>query len=349
MKLSRPVLAWACVIGVSCAVAPNEPPAPHHTDDGFRNVHAQAGPGLRDFLKWQWARWRGDVPGPETYDFPLAANDPAYLRANGSDTTLTWIGHATVLLQVAGRNILTDPVFSERASPFTWMGPRRAVAPGIALDQLPRIDLVLISHNHYDSLDVASVRALHARAGGAQTLFVVPLGLKDWFTDLGITHVVELDWWQTHQASALTVTAVPAQHWSKRTLFGRNETLWEGFVVQAERFRFYFAGDSGYSPDFKLIGERLGPFDLAAIPIGAYEPRWFMRHHHMNPEEAVQVHRDVRARRSVGVHWGTFVLSDEPLDEPPLRLAQARQAARLPADAFRVLEHGETIRLDTGQ
>lgn len=345
MRTDSVFTVFCYALGLGCARAKKDN-RPHQTATGFRNVHSNEGPGFGDLIEWRRQRKDKTIPGPETYHFPLAQNDPAYLRANRTESTLTWIGHTTFLLQIGGRNILTEPQFSERASPLSFAGPRRVVEPGLALDALPPIDVVLISHDHYDSLDLGSVRALAKRTGGAQTLFVVPLGLKAWFANLGIPNVVELDWWQSHAANGLTVTAVPAQHWSKRTLFSRNRTLWCGFVVQIRDFRFYFAGDSGYSPDFKAIGERYGPIDLAAIPIGAYEPRWFMRQHHMTPEEAVQVHLDVRARRSVGMHWGTFVLTDEPLDEPPVRLAQARHAAGLPDNAFFVLRHGETIRLD---
>ena len=173
--------------------------------------------------------------------------------------------------------------------------------------------------------------------------FFVPLGLKDWFQDLGINRVVELDWWDQYEERELIITAVPVQHWSKRSPFSRNKTLWAGWVVQSKNFRFLFAGDSGYTPHFKEIGDKLGPFDLAAIPIGAYEPRWFMRPHHITPEEAVQVHLDVRSKKSVAIHWGTFILTDEPLDEPPKRLKTARQNKGLSENEFLVFKHGETM------
>jgi L-ascorbate metabolism protein UlaG (beta-lactamase superfamily) len=301
-----------------------------------------------DFLKWRWQRLFADIPGPEAYHFPLAANDPAFLRGNRTKNTLTWIGHATLLLQAGGKNILTDPHFSKRASPVQWAGPQRVAAPGIALDDLPAIDIVIISHDHYDSLDTQTVRLLAGRPGGEQTRFFVPLGLKRWFTDLGISRVTELAWWQSHGETGLTVTAVPAQHWSKRRLFGKDDALWCGWVVAAGDFRFLFVGDSGYSPIFKEIGRRLGLFDLAAIPIGAYEPRWFMKRHHVNPEEAVQVHLDVGAGKSVAMHWGTFILTDEPLDEPPGRLKQALVEKGLAPESFIVLRHGETIFLGPG-
>lgn len=319
---------------------------PHHLKHGFRNIHDYQGPNFFNFLTWQWNRLWKDIPGPEAYDFPLAENDSDFLRTNRKETTLTWIGHATVLLQLEGKNILTDPHFSRRASPVQWAGPQRVVPPGLSLADLPIIDMVIITHDHYDSLDKQTVLRLRQREAGDRTIFFVPLGLKSWFQDLGIDQVVEMDWWDQYEQADLTFIAVPVQHWSKRGLFSRNETLWVGWVVQSASFNFLLVGDSGYTPHFQEIGDRLGPFDLAAIPIGAYEPRWFMRPHHITPEEAIQVHRDVRSKKSVAIHWGTFILTDEPLDEPPERLAEARQQAGISPDEFMTLQHGETIILD---
>ena len=325
-----------------CTTGQADPNKPHHVEGKFRNVHPYDPPGLTDFIKWRWnALWK-EIPEKEAYDFALTETYPDYLQSNASQTTLTWIGHATLLLQVDGKNILTDPQFSKRASPVQWAGPERVVEPGISLDQLPVIDAVIISHDHYDSLDSWSIKQLHQRPGGDETLFYVPLGLKDWFEDHGIHNVVELDWWEDDSSLALKITAVPVQHWSKRTAFSRNDTLWAGWVVETPGFKFFFGGDSGYTPHFKEIGDAFGGFDLAAIPIGAYEPRWFMKAHHISPEEAVQVHLDVRAKRSVGIHWGTFILTDEPLDEPP-RLLEAEMRRRgIDRSEFIVMEHGET-------
>lgn len=218
--------------------------------------------------------------------------------------------------------------------------------PGVALEELPAIDIVVISHDHYDSLDKGSIVRLYERDGGKSTRFFVPLGFKDWFADLGISNVVELDWWDYHDEGGLKIAAVPVHHWSQRGLISQNKTLWAGWVITSPNFRFFFCGDTGYTPIFKEIGSRLGPFDLSAIPIGAYEPRWFMRYHHISPEEAVQVHLDIRSRTSVAIHWGTFILTDEPLDEPPQRLERALEERGLPREAFLVLAHGQTIVLD---
>jgi L-ascorbate metabolism protein UlaG (beta-lactamase superfamily) len=319
---------------------------PHHTRNGFRNVHPHEEHGFSDFLKWRWDRRSIDVPPPEDYGFAPVKNDPDFLKRNREQTTLTWIGHATILLQLDGMNILTDPVFSDRASPVQWAGPERVVKPGLALEYLPPIDLVVISHDHFDALDKESVIKLHERAGNQKTVFCVPLGLKSWFEDQGISGAVELDWWDEHTMGNLAITAVPVQHWSKRSVFSRNKTLWAGWVIRSSDFRFLFVGDSGYTPHFKEIAGRLGPFDLAAIPIGAYEPRWFMHPHHLSPEEAVQTHLDVRSKKSVAIHWGTFILTDEPLDEPPKRLEAAKKAKGLSDEEFVALGHGETIILN---
>jgi N-acyl-phosphatidylethanolamine-hydrolysing phospholipase D len=329
----------------ACAAQSPLPGKFHHTSNGFRNVYEQEERGAFDFLKWRLERLFKSIPSPESYQFSLAENDPASLKS-GRKNTVTWIGHATVLLQLDGMNILTDPHFSERASPVQWAGPKRVVRPGIPMEALPNIDMVFISHDHYDSLDKQTIRDLHKRPGGEETLFFVPLGLKHWFEQIGIERVIEMDWWDNHEEDGFTVTAVPVHHWSKRTPFSRNTTLWAGWIVQSGDFRFFFVGDTGYSPILKEIGDRFGKFDLAAIPIGAYEPRWFMRSHHINPEEAVQVHLDIRSRQSIAIHWGTFILTDEPLDEPPVRLEKALQEKGIPKEAFRVLQHGETMILN---
>jgi L-ascorbate metabolism protein UlaG (beta-lactamase superfamily) len=284
-----------------------------------------------------------EIPSKDSYNFPLAPNNSEFLRSNGKQNTLTWIGHATVLVQLGGKNILTDPHFSDRASPVQFAGPKRMVRPGVSLDELPAVHAVVISHDHYDSLDKTSIVRLHSREGGEKTIFFVPLGLKGWFKRLEIHNVVELDWWESRAKDGYEVICLPMHHWSQRVPFSRNTTLWAGWVIRNADFSFFFSGDSGYAPHFREIGEKLGPFDISAIPIGAYEPRWFMRHHHLSPEEAVQAHLDVKSKKSVAIHWGTFVLSDEPLDQPPKKLEEAKRARGVPPDEFVVLKHGGTI------
>jgi L-ascorbate metabolism protein UlaG (beta-lactamase superfamily) len=260
----------------------------HHaprTDNGYEN---NDGPLARGSVwKWRWNRWTHGLPPPPAngYAFPVDHPDVAWIKANRSDDTMTWIGHATALLQINGVNVITDPMFSERASPFTFAGPKRRVPPGLALDELPHIDVVLISHSHYDHLDTASVEALNAQPGGPP-LFLVPLGIKDWLAKKGITNAQELDWGDETSVTGLDFWFVPATHWSARSLTDRNETLWGGWVVKtpagaAHPFSVYFAGDTGYSNDFKRIGAAFGCVDLALIPVGAYEPRWFMGPQHV--------------------------------------------------------------------
>lgn len=354
------LLVLGGVAGCSSVNADYDARRAHHRPDGFQNRYVEFQPrGLWNLLTWRWQAWRLDLPPAPDAPTPAVAAEVDFLRRNATagaamQPSVTWIGHATVLAQFAGLNVITDPHFSERASPVSFLGPRRAQPPGLQPAQLPHIDIVLISHNHYDHLDEASVLALQAQAGGAP-LFLVPLGLKPWFAALGITRVEAMDWWQAHQAAApagpVTIVFTPAQHWSGRTLADRMATLWGGFAVLAPDLHFFYSGDTGYSPDFRDIRahfadrQRDGGFDIALIPVGAYEPRWFMREQHVNPAEAVQIHRDLGARRSLGVHWGTFNLTDEALDEPPRALARAREQAGLGADDFFVLAVGETRRL----
>jgi len=339
-------ICFICLSALNCAVQTPSADKPHHTNSGFKNVHAYEENDFWDLLKWRRERAKMDIPGPESYDFPLAKNDPDFLKQNRDRNTVTWIGHATVLLQVEGYNILTDPHFSKRTSPVQWAGPERVAPLGLALDDLPPIDIVVISHDHYDALDEQTIKRLRQRPGGEKTRFYVPLGLKNWFAIRGVDNVFVMDWWDRHQDEDLEIIAVPVQHWSKRSLFSRNKTLWAGWVINASDFRFIFVGDTGYTPHFKEIGEKLGPFDLAAIPIGAYEPRWFMARHHVNPAEAVQIHKDIGSQKSMAIHWGTFILTDEPLDEPPKKLAVALRENQIPAEDFLVPQHGQTIILD---
>ncbi len=254
---------------------------------------------------------------------------------------MTWVGHSTLLIQLDGVNLLTDPQWSRRASPVSFLGPQRVTPPGLPFENLPPIHLVLISHDHYDHLDVATVMRL---AETHRPLFLVPLGLKAWFAGLGITRVEELDWWESRVFNGLTLTSVPAQHFSGRTFWDRNRQLWSGWAVAGRAKRLYFAGDTGYYDGLKEIGRRLGPFDLAAIPIGAYMPPSIMKANHTDPEEALKALEDVRGRRLIGIHWGTFDLAEEPIEEPPKRVAAEARRLGLDPERIWVLRHGETRR-----
>ena len=251
-----------------------------------------------------------------------------------------WVGHASILINHKNVTVLTDPQFSDRASPFLSMGPRRVTPSPVKIDDLPDINIIVISHNHYDHLDEASIRKL-ARVQ-QRIKFLVPLGLKTVLEEWGVRNVTELDWWEPLKIDGVKIQPTPVKHWSKRTFFDRNKTLWAGWMVQWSDFAFYFAGDSGYSSDFKKTVKKLGKPDLAAIPIGAYEPRKFMKSAHINPEEAVTVFTDLGAKYAIGIHWGTFKLTLEPMSEPPIRLTKALNAAGVDSKAFRTLKHGET-------
>jgi N-acyl-phosphatidylethanolamine-hydrolysing phospholipase D len=255
---------------------------------------------------------------------------------------LTWVGHSSFLMQIGGRNLLTDPMWSDYASPIQGVGPRRVVAPAVAWDALPPIDGVLISHNHYDHLDRSTVSRLVALAPDAS--WAAPLGVGGWLRRRGVRQVVELDWWDSVEWGVVTLTATPAQHFSSRTVWDRNATLWTGWVARAGGRAVYWAGDTARHPEFGEIGRRLGPFDAACLPIGAYEPEWFMGAVHMNPEQAVAAFTELGSPGAtfVAMHWGTFILTDEPLAEPPRRAAAAWAAAGLDPSRLWVPAHGET-------
>lgn len=307
----------------------------------YTNLDPQARIG-EGFFHWQFQRHAAGLPKPPREGYTAFAERwqlPADFTASG-DLRGWWLGHATVLLRVGKLHLVTDPHLGQRASPFSFMGPKRHVPPPAAPEQLPKIDVVLISHNHYDHLDDWSIRAL-LRAN-PELVCYAPLGLGPWLQRRGVRHVHELDWWQKHGHQDLEIHCVPAQHWSARGLFDRNRTLWCGWVVKAKGFNFYFSGDTGYTPRLQEISSRLGAPDLAAMPIGAYAPRWFMRPQHVDPPEAVQLHRELRVRRSMAIHWGTFELADDGLDEPVVLLQQAMAQNDLSTDDFWILRQGES-------
>ena len=318
----------------------------------FRNPWPHSEPhGLRDVLRWvRERRTRPHAPTPPRGAFPMSVPAIAYPRAGATERRATWIGHSTVLLQIGGVNLVTDPVFSRRAFPVQWMGPRRVMDPGCALEALPPLDIVLLSHNHYDHLDRPAVKAI-ARAHPRAT-WVVPLGLGRYIRGWGAREIVELDWWQAVEAHGVRVTATPARHFSNRRLGDRNRSLWCGFALAADGWRAWFAGDTAYHPEFGEVGARAGPFDFVMIPIGAYDPRWFMDRVHVDPEEAVQIYRDVSAPHPeaarplmLGIHWGTFRLTDEPMEEPPSRAVARWREVGLDEGRLWIAAFGETRRV----
>lgn len=309
----------------------------HHHGKRFRNPGGAAGRGLVDLLKWAASRakkrWPKRLAGSHQSQLPAALPPDA--------VAATFINQSSFLLQLGGVNLLTDPVYSERVGPMSLGGPKRVRPPGVPFDALPHIDCVLLSHNHYDHLDLPTMKRLARRF---HPLVITGLRNGPLLRRGGVEHVVELDWWESyHFGGKLHITFVPAQHFSARGIHDRDRTLWGGFVVRAGSRRIYFAGDSGYAGHFKEIGKQAGPFDLALIPIGAYEPRWFMHKMHVNPDEAVKAHLDVKSRLSVAMHFGTFQLTDEGIDDPIHALRDALKHHRVPAEHFLVPEFGQTI------
>jgi len=342
LRLSLLVLAFALASGCAGVGGPKPGAPPHHRVNGFQNTNPEfTAPGRWVRTKFFVSRIWATTFHPRSADLPRAENDGRALRENRSEATLTWVGHSTLLVQLDGVNLLTDPHWSNRASPFSFAGPRRVTPPGIRFEDLPPIDLVLISHDHYDHLDVATVKRL---AADHRPLFLVPLGLKAWFADLGISSVEELDWWQSRSFNGLTFACLPAQHFSARSFWDRNRRLWSGWAVLGREKRLFFGGDTGYYDLFKEIGRRWGPFDLAAISIGAYMPAAIMAKTHTTPEEALRLFQDVRGQRFVGIHWGTFDLAEEPIEEPPARLLAEARRLGLDADRIWIMKHGETRR-----
>jgi N-acyl-phosphatidylethanolamine-hydrolysing phospholipase D len=305
------------------------PRAPRHEDGAFRNLD----PDFHRASNWTRARFyllglASIASSARKFEpLPTATPDVRMLRENRTEATVTWVGHSTLLVQLDGVNLLTDPVWSHRLGPLSGtVGVTRFTPPGIPFDDLPPIDVVVISHDHYDHLDEPTVRRL---ARTFHPLFVVPLGIKAWLADRGITNVVELDWSESVKVKGVEIVCAPAQHGSGRSLIDGGRRLWASWAVIGSQ-RFYFGGDSGYASHFELIGRLLGPFDLAALPIGSYTPRAIARTVHMSPEEALLAARDLRAQYFIGIHWGTYKLAREPYGEPPRRIAA--EIARLKLD-----------------
>ncbi|XP_039524200.1 N-acyl-phosphatidylethanolamine-hydrolyzing phospholipase D isoform X1 [Pimephales promelas] len=275
---------------------------------------------------------------------PYFVQRPDQCGQTGPSVRATWLGHASVLVEMEGLVVLTDPMFSQRASPLAFVGPKRYRDPPCTVEQIPRLDAVVISHTHYDHLDAGSVAALNVRFGSGLCWFV-PLGLAEWMRKAGCENVTELDWWVGSRIPGhddVTFICTPAQHWCKRSPVDENKALWGSWTIIGPNCRFFFAGDTGYCSEFKEIGKRLGPFDLAAIPIGAYLPRGIMKSQHVDPEEAVLIHMDIQAKTSLAIHWGTFALAYEYYLEPPARLREAMVNQGLNPDQFFTLHHGES-------
>jgi len=323
----------------------------------YRNLHPHQPHSLVDIFRWKFGIDPPDPPAviPDDLALPVTWSAAAPAESQPEDLRVTWIGHSTFLIQHLGLNILTDPIFGD-CPPWRFASLKRLQPPGLALADLPKIDIVLISHAHYDHLDADAIGFL-----GAGPRYFVPSGLASWFQRRGIESVTEVAWWDSTQISPeITLTSVPAQHGAARTPFDRDKTHWCGWVLESlakpedsgdsessacTTRRIYFAGDTGYSPIFREIGQRFGGFDLAMIPIGCYNPRWLMQPVHLNPADAVQVHIDVRSQQSIACHWGTFRLADEPLAEPPALLTHELAEARIDPSTFRAIQPGDSLEM----
>ncbi|MFT5811346.1 MAG: N-acyl-phosphatidylethanolamine-hydrolyzing phospholipase D [Rubritalea sp.] len=333
---------------LSCASANpllNDPNSPaHHTDEGFQNLYIETPD--KTFFSYLKMRYLSDVQWAdhegEADQVPFQPLDLNAVINPKEGLQVSWLGHSTFLIQLDGITLLTDPIFSERSSPFSFVGPKRYVPSVVNYDKLPKIDYVIISHNHYDHLDIETIQHL-----GNDPIYFVPLKLAQWFKDNGIAsdRVREMDWWDKAEEPGLQVQAMPSQHWSARGLSDRYESLWASWHVKLGGRSLWFAGDTGYNDiQFKEIGDKTGGVDFAFIPIGGYLPRLFMADFHINPEEAVKIHQDVKANVSFGMHWGTFPLTAEGPMAPILELAEQIKAYGLDEGEFITLDLGETIR-----
>ncbi len=333
-------LAGGVVGGVGCALSGPRyegPPSDHFDGERFQNMR-KGGHGFGDFLRWQLERGKGPWTSRATPPGP-----PPPAQVTGGALRVTFVNHATTLVQMDGVNVLTDPIWSERASPFSWAGPRRFRPPGLRFEDLPRVHAVVVSHNHYDHMDLATLKRLSDRDGPQ---IFVGLGNRPLLEEAGIERVTELDWWQTARLSAaVEVVGVPSQHFSQRGLGDRDRTLWLGYVLRGPAGTAYFSGDTGAGPHFAEIRRRLGAPRLAILPIGAYRPEWFMELVHVSPEQAVEAHEALGARTSIGMHFGTFALADDGQDEPiaALEAALARRASARPR--FFTLGFGEGLQI----
>ncbi|RUO47659.1 MBL fold metallo-hydrolase [Pseudidiomarina aquimaris] len=332
------------VVGVSSCSSPGR----------FADRNPHVTPKDTNAIDFFMMRWFGDDPWADQLAevknnpnlVPQVPIDLSAIQTPAAAPQITWLGHATFLLQYRGLTILTDPILSERASPLSFTGPERLTPAPLTVSELPPIDVVVISHNHYDHLDEETIAGL-----GPAVNYMVPLGLSEWFSEQGIgsERVHEFDWWQQANFGPLAVTATPSQHWSARSLWDKNETLWASWHLQIGDWQVWFGGDTGYNPyQFKEIGQRFPDIDDALIPVGAYLPRWFMQPQHVDPAEALQIHNDLGASRSYAMHWGTYQLAAESIEQTRQDLAAAKQKAKVPADhVLKLLAIGKTERVDT--
>jgi len=292
--------------------------------------------GLLDLIKWRL--YGNSIPWPDSIPV-IQQKVPKVLNS----LAVTFINHATTLIQLDGINILTDPIYAKRTSPFSWIGPKRVRKPGVKFEHLPKIDVVIISHNHYDHLNIETLKKISIRDN---PLFLIGLGNGKLLKSHKINNFKELDWNQLHQVNKVKINFLKAKHWCSRGLFDRQKTLWGSYLLEGPSGKVYFAGDTGYEKHFSDIGKRFGPIDISLLPIGAYLPRWFMKAQHLNPEDAVKAHLDLLSKKSMGIHFGTFKLSDEGVDQPEIDLTRARAKFQVPSRDFILPKFGQTIKIN---
>lgn len=330
------ILLTLTVYSMSCSSTTKYKITDHYDGKTFFNPgETEKQKGLMDVLKWKFT---GDAEKwPKKSSIEITPSIPK--SPTSESLSITFIGHATFLIQMDGLNILTDPVWSERASPVSFAGPKRVHPPGIEFDNLPKIDIVIISHNHYDHMDSATIKMLEKKFAPH---FITPLANIEKMKSFGATTVTELDWWESININPVfKITLTPAKHWSSRTLFDKREALWGSFFIEGTKEKIYFAGDTGYGTHFLETFKRLGAPTLSLLPIGAYEPRWMMKANHLNPEEAILSHLDLQSKLSIGMHFGTFQLSDEGISSPMQDLQMAME--KLKVQNFRLMVPGQSL------
>ena len=356
LKLSTLILF--ILISTGCSQKVNEyydETKAHHTKEGFKNIYiddkSKEG-GLLTFFKMKFfgdEYWADHEALKD--QVPVVDVDVELIHKDSPKPRITWLGHSTFLIQYKNINILTDPIFSDRASPLCFAGPKRYTRHPMDYKELPKIDVIVISHNHFDHLDKETLKKLAKQE--SSPMFYVPLGLKELLVEYGAdeNYVKEMDWLDSIsldiEEKQVLIKAHPSQHWSARSMFDRFKTLWASWSLKIDDFDFWFAGDTGYNDvQFKEIGKDLGGVDLALIPIGAYEPRWFMKLYHVNPTEAIYIHKDIKAKKSIGMHWGTFPLTAEEPNAPVIELKKALKEQGVSNDEFIVMDIGETLELE---
>lgn len=326
----------------SVAIQAMDAPYHHLADGRFRNLPGSPAreANYKDFLTFFWKRLRARNSSPEIPHGHILEKHDVFnqLTAHQNNNSLTWLGHSSFLISLNGKNILTDPYLTQTAG-IGPIGPKRYVPPGLAIEELPKIDVIVISHSHYDHLDITTLKQLPNKD---HTQVIVPLHLGKLIKRAGFIHVHEKDWHDKVVIDDLTITVLPVIHWSRRTLFDMNKTLWAGYHIATTQSSLVFSGDTAYGEMFATLGEEYGPVDYALLPIGAYEPKKIMSASHTNPEQAVQLAQAIQANTLVGMHWGTIVLSEEPAFEPPIRFRQAALEAGFIEDNIWILAIGET-------